>query len=168
MRDATRRDVTLLVKKLEKEVVTDEEKLFWSNGLLGCGTAKSLLNTIYCFNGNIFSIRGGEHKNLRLNSFELGANFIKCEENACKTFHVGLKDLQYTPKSIRHICHGNGEKHNPCLLELYQMYIGLVQFKAKGNDAFYFRPNESKLSFEIITNSMLFCQICVRKWELMP
>jgi hypothetical protein len=75
-------------------------------------------------------------------------NFIKFEENAWKTFHGGLKYLKYNPKSIRHICHENGEEHNPCLLVLYQMYIGLVQFKAKGNDAFYFRPNQSKLSFD--------------------
>jgi hypothetical protein len=69
-------------------VVSDkEEKLFWSKCLLGCGTAKSLMNTIYYFNENIFGIRGGKHRNLRLSSFELGANFIKFEENAIHVKH---------------------------------------------------------------------------------
>lgn len=147
MKDATRRGVTLETKKAEKEAVTDEdERLFWSKGLLGCSTAKSLLNTIYFFNGKIFGIRGGEQRNLRINNFDLGLDFIKFEENACKTFHGGLNDLKYIPKSIKHICHQNGEKHSPCLVELYQMYIGLVQFKA--SNCFYFRPSKTKLAFE--------------------
>lgn len=149
MKDATRRGVALNTKKPEKEAVTDEEeKIFWEKGLLGRSTAKSLLNTIYFFNGKMFGLRGGEHRNLSLKNFELGPNYIKFEENMSKTFHGGLKDLKYTPKSIKHICHGIGEVHEPCILEFYQVYIGLVQFKETKIDAFYFRPSKSKLAFE--------------------
>lgn len=149
MKDATRQGVCLETKKPEKESVTDEdEELFWKKGLLGCGTAKSLLNSVYYFNGKIFGLRGSEHRNLTLNNFELGPNFIKFEENLCKTFHGGLSDLKYIPKSVKHICHDIGEKHEPCLLEIYRLYIGLVEYRAKQIDAFYLRPSKTKLAFE--------------------
>ena len=147
MKDARRAKVFLLKpKKEEKEAVTgEEEELFWSKGLLGCGTAKSLLNTVYYYNGKMFGLRGSEHRKLSLKNFELGPNFIKFEENLCKTFHGGgLTDLKYVPKRIKHICHNVGEKHNPCLLEVYRMYIGLVECKAKESDCFYLRPAKHK------------------------
>ena len=59
MKDSTREGVSLETKKEEKEAVMDEEeKLFWNKGLLGCGTAKSLLNTVYYYNRKIFWIEG--------------------------------------------------------------------------------------------------------------
>ena len=149
MKDATHQGVSLETKKKEKEAVTDEEEeLFWSKGLLGCGTAKSLLNTVYYYNGKIFGLRGSEHRKLSLKNFRLGPNFIKFEENLCKTFHGGLTDLKYVPKRIKHICHNVGEKHNPCLLEVNQMYICLVECKAKESNCFYLRPAKHKFSFE--------------------
>ena len=49
---ATRQGVHLETKRPEKETVTDEdEELFWRKELLGCGTAKSILNSVYYFNG---------------------------------------------------------------------------------------------------------------------
>ena len=62
----------------------------------------------------------------KLGKFDLGPNFIKFEENLCKTFHGGLTDLKYVPKRIKHICHNVGGKHNPCLLEVYRMWSGRV------------------------------------------
>ena len=50
-------------KKEEKESVTEEEEeLFWNLNLLGMSTAKSLLNTVYFYNGKLFGLRGGEHR----------------------------------------------------------------------------------------------------------
>ena len=66
----------------------------------------------------------------------------------CKTFHGGLTDLKYVPKRIKRICRNVGEKHNPCLLEVYRMYIGLVECKAKVSDCFYLRAAKHKFSFE--------------------
>ena len=99
-------------------------------------------------NGKIFELRENEHRKLSLKNFELGPNVIKFEENLCKTFHGGLTDLKYAPKRIKHICHNVGEKHNPCLLEVYRMYNGLVQCKAKESDCFYLRAAKHKFSFE--------------------
>jgi len=47
-----------------------------------------------------------------------------------------------------HICHSVGESHNPCLLEYYHLYIGLVEIRAKEVDAFYFRPNVKRICFD--------------------
>ena len=67
--------------------------------MLEMSTAKSL-NTVYFYNGKLFGLRGGEHRSLVLNNFELGSNFVKFQENSCKTFHGGLTDLKYIPKVV--------------------------------------------------------------------
>ena len=71
LKDATREGVHLKSKKEEKEAVSDEEEeLFWRlTDLLGTSTAKSLLNTVYFYNGKLFGLRGGEHRKLVGNNF---------------------------------------------------------------------------------------------------
>ena len=66
----------------------------------------------------------------------------------CKTFHGALTDLKYVPQRIKHICNNLGDKHNPCLLEVYRMYIGIVECKAKESDCFYLRAAKHKFFFE--------------------
>ena len=61
-------------------------------------------------------------RNIVLNNFELGSNFIKFQENSCKTFHGGVSDLKYIPRTVKHICHEEGVKHEPCLVEIYCFY----------------------------------------------
>ena len=82
MKDATCEGVSLETEREENEAVTDEEEeLFWSKRLLGCRTANPLINTVYYYNGKILGLWGSDHRSLK--NFELGANFIKCEENFC-------------------------------------------------------------------------------------
>ena len=58
MKEATRIGVTLKTKGDEKEAVnSEEEELFWSKGLFGLSSAKSLLNTVYFYNGKLFGLR---------------------------------------------------------------------------------------------------------------
>ena len=46
--------VTLKAKGDEKEAVNDDEQeLFWSKGLFGQSSARSLLNTVYFNNGKL-------------------------------------------------------------------------------------------------------------------
>ena len=149
MKDATREGLHLKNKKMEKESVTEEEEeLFWNLNVLGMSTAKSLLNIVYFYNGKLFGLRGSEHRSLVLNNFEVGSNFVKFQENSCKTFHGGLTDLKYIPKVVKHICHPEGGTHERCLVEMYQLYISLVETIAKDCNVFYFRPSKSELSFE--------------------
>ena len=128
----------------------EEEATFWEKKLLGTTSAKSLLNTIYFYNGKIFGLRGGDHRKIVVNNFEIGPNFIKFEENASKTYHGGICDLKYVPRKVKHVCHSIGEKHEPsrCLLEIYTLYIGLVETHAKAVTAFYFKPSTRRLAFE--------------------
>lgn len=105
--------------------------------LLGTSSAKSLLYTVYFYNGKIFGLRGGDHRNIVLNIFELGSNSIKFQENSCKTLHGGVSDLKYIPRTVKHICHKEGVKHEPCLVEIHRLYIGLVEVFGKNGNAFY-------------------------------
>ena len=105
--------------------------------LLGTSSAKSLLYTVYFYNGKIFGLRGGDHRNIVLNIFELGSNSIKFQENSCKTLHGGVSDLKYILRTVKHICHKEGVKHEPCLVEIHRLYKGLVEVFGKNGNAFY-------------------------------
>ena len=149
MKEGTRLGIALANKKEEKQPVNEEdEKKFWTMGLLGKNSAKSLLNVVYFYNGKLFGLRASEHRNICLNNFEIGENYIRFEENVSKTYHGGLLDLKYEPRVVRHVCHEVGQKHYPCLVDMYRLYIGLVEIFGKGRGAFYFKPNAKKFSFD--------------------
>ena len=149
MKSGVREGLHIKCKKEEKEFVSEqEEATFWQKKLLGTTSAKSLMNTIYFYNGKVFGLRGGDHRNIVVNNFEIGSNFIKFEENASKTYHGGLCDLKYVPRVVKHVCHSVEEKHEPCLVEIFRLYIGLVETRAKEVSAFYFKPSKTKFSFD--------------------
>ena len=91
---------------------------------------------------------GGKHRNIVVSNFEIGDNFIRFKENVAKTFHGGLGDLKYEPCVVKHICHAVGEKHEPCLVDIYQMYIELVRDQSKGVKAFYLKPNCTRFAYD--------------------
>ena len=101
MKDGTRAGIDLKAKQKEQKPVTDEEESqLWQSGVFGMKMAKSLLNVVYYYNGKLFGLRGGEHRQICLNNFEIGDNYIRFEENACKAFHGGLLNLKYEPRVV--------------------------------------------------------------------
>ena len=57
-----RTGMTAKTRKEEKEAITEEEEeLFWEKGLLGNSTSKSLLNTVYFYNGKLFGLTEAEN-----------------------------------------------------------------------------------------------------------
>ena len=91
MKEGTRLGIGLANKEEEKQPMNeDDEKKFWAMELLGKNSAKSLLNVVYFYNGKLFGLRASEHRNICLNNFEIGDNYIRFEENVSKTFHGGL------------------------------------------------------------------------------
>ncbi len=132
-----------------EEVTEEEEKIMWQKDLLGCQTAKSLLYTIYFYNGKLFGIRAKEHRNLRVNNFRIDSVSVTYDESTSKTFHGGLKDLKYSPRVTKHICcSGKDVNHFPCIVNCYGTYIEKVKDLAKVNEAFYFKPNNDANVFE--------------------
>ena len=72
-----RTGMTAKTRKEEKEAITEEEEeLFWEKGLLGNSSCKSLLNTVYFYNGKLFGLRGGEHRNINLQNIRVSENKI--------------------------------------------------------------------------------------------
>ena len=61
-----------------------------------------------------------------------------------KLYHGGLCDLKYVPRVVKHVCHSIEEKHEPCLVEIFRLYVGLVETHAKEVTAFYFKPCSTK------------------------
>jgi hypothetical protein len=148
MKKSTREGVGMGNKKAEKEAIMDEEEdKFWVGGQLGMSTARSLLNSVYYYNGKLFGLRGGEHRNITVNNFEVGNNYIQFEENSSTTFHGGLCDLKYVPRKVCHVCHEEGEKHERCLVELYKLHTSLVNCEKPTVDVFYFRPNTKDFAY---------------------
>ena len=57
MKDGVRGGLHIKCKNEEKEfVTTEEERKFWEMNLLGTSSAKSLLYTVYFYNGKIFGL----------------------------------------------------------------------------------------------------------------
>lgn len=143
MRTANEDGVANKTKKAETECITEEdEKILWDKNILGCHTAKSLVHTIYFYNGKLFGLRAVEHRNLRYANFRVESNCIIFDESVSKTFHGGLKDLKYTPRVVKHVCcTDNNAEHFPCLVNCYSTYLENIKFLAEKVDAFYFHPN---------------------------
>ena len=149
MKDGVQEGLHIKCKKEEKDFVSEqEEATFWAKKLLGTTSAKLLLNTIYFYNRKVFGLCGGDHRNIVVNNFEIGSNFIKFEENASKTYHGGLCDIKYVPRLVKHVCHSTEEKHKPCLVEIFRFHTGLVESHAKEVTAFYFKPSKTKFAFD--------------------
>ena len=72
--------------------------------------------------------------------------------------------MKYEPRHVRHICHSVGERHKPCLIKYYRLYIGLVQICAKEVDALYFRPNAKRTTTYLwaLIRLIVYCPICAR------
>lgn len=68
----------------------------------------------------------------------------KEEKNVCRNFYEGITDLKYEPRKVRHICHERGQEHDRCLVQFYQLYIGLVETHAK---SFLFRAKVENVVF---------------------
>ena len=61
MKEAKQMGVTLKTKGDKKEALNnEEEELFWSKGLFGQSSARSLLNTVYFCYGKLFGLRASE------------------------------------------------------------------------------------------------------------
>lgn len=66
MRECCADNVANKTKKEDRETITaEEEKILLEKNLLGCHSAKSLLHTIYIYNGKLFGICAKEHLDLR-------------------------------------------------------------------------------------------------------
>ena len=137
-------------KKPDKEGITEEEEnTFWEKNLLGSQTAKSLLHTIYFYNGKLFGIRSNEHRNLRYINLRVESNCIIYDESVSKTYHGGLKDLKYKPRVVKHVCcKENCELgHSRCLVECYKKYLEHIKTLSEEIDAFYFKPSLDETVF---------------------
>ena len=72
MKNGVREGLHIKGKKEEKEFVSEqEEATLWQKNLLGTTSAKSLMNTIYFYNRNVLGLRGGDHRNIVVNNFEI-------------------------------------------------------------------------------------------------
>ena len=108
---------TFKTKREEGEEITVKgEEIFWKKGLLGRESAECLMHTIYFYCVKLFGLRANEQRLLRISNISLIENYIIFDESVSKTFHEGLSDLKKKARYIKHMCHGLGEQHSPCLI----------------------------------------------------
>ena len=149
MKEATKLGYGVKCKKpTREEISAEDEELLWSKGLLGAISAKTLLHTVFFYNGKLFGLRAIDHRNLRLANFTITDNLIIFDESHSKTFHGGLRDLKNTPRVTKHVCHEIGRDHQRCLVKLYKLCIEKVQNHAKTVEAFYFKPHRNETVFD--------------------
>ena len=96
--------------------------------MLGEASAKTLLHTIYFYNGKIFGMRSQEHRQLRLDDNKIEDDqTIIYRENISKTFHGGIADMKKRGRAVKYLCHGNeNDSHEGCLVKIYKRCFELV------------------------------------------
>jgi hypothetical protein len=90
MSELTASGVGLCPKRAEPISAETENKL-WEKGLLGNGTGKALLNTMFFYNCKLFGLRGvDEHRGMEIDQIELGVDqhghFIRFKGRSNKTY----------------------------------------------------------------------------------
>ena len=86
---------------------------------------------------------------LRIIAFMLATITIFVLRRTCLRRFTGVfLDLKYESRVLKHICHEVSQKHDPCLVDMYRLHIGLVEIFGKGMRAFCFKPNAKKFSFD--------------------
>ena len=121
--------------------------------MLGEASAKTLLHTIYFYNGKIFGMRPQEYLQLRLDDIKIEDDkTIVYQKNISKTFHGGIADMKKRGGVVKHLCHGNeNDGHDHCLVKIYKRHFELVS-KLRENvkaNAFYFQPlNDGRFEFK--------------------
>ena len=68
--------------KDEKHVFSVGEELMWQKGIVGKSTAKTLMNTIYFYNGKIFGFRAAAHRIIRPEILYLAMNLFSIQIRA--------------------------------------------------------------------------------------
>lgn len=140
--------------RAEKEPVSDdEEERMWQAGLLGDKIAKSLLHTVYFYNGKLFGMRSQEHRQLRIDDITIeNKNTIVYRENTSKTFHGGIVDVKKKGRVVKHVCHKDeSNNHERCLIKIYSRHFELVS-KLRVNvraNGFYFQAFDDPKRFEL-------------------
>ena len=76
--------------------------------MLGEASVKTLLHSIYFYNGKIFGMRSQEHRQMRLDDIKIEDDkTIVCRENISKTFHGGIADIKKRCRLVKHLCQEN-------------------------------------------------------------
>lgn len=140
MSELTAAGVGIRPKQAEPISAETENKL-WEKGLLGNGTGKSLLNTMFFYNCNLFGLRGvDEHRGMEIDQIELGVDqhghFVKSKGRSSKTYKGGLAQRHVEAKEIVHYFQN---------LKLYNMYKDYIEIcrNCGESPAFYRRPLEN-------------------------
>ena len=116
--------------------------------MLGDHTAKSLINTMYFYNGKLFGLRFKEHRGLRFCNFRVDSVSITYDESVSKNYHDGLNDIKYSPGVIKHVCCvGKETNHTRCIRKCYAKYLEKIKALAEKQEAFYFKPNLNEYEY---------------------
>ena len=143
MRKATSDSVGKSAKMAERMEITEEdEQILWEKELLGDHTAKSLMNTMYFYNGKLFGLRSKEQRGLRFCNFRVDLVSITYDETVSKNHHGGLNNIKYSTQVVKHVCCiGKETNHTQCIRKCYAKYLERIKVIARKQEAFYFKSN---------------------------
>ena len=114
------------VTQTDPITTADEEKL-WSSGVVGMETSKSLSYAVFLYNGKIFGIRGGEHRVVMREQYEIiqGADgeYIQFTEQKAKNRQGGLKQRKVTPRVVEHY---DVPGSKICVVHIFKKYFSLI------------------------------------------
>ena len=128
------------------EVISREENMLWSKGIVGIASPKVLLHAVFFANGKYLCLRGGrEHKELKLSQFTFerdeGGEFVQYVENGSKNRSGSYKDRALN-KVVKHYAQPElGERDYLLLLNLYFSKLP-AEVLNDGAHLFYLSPKD--------------------------
>lgn len=124
-----------LKKKQADPISPDDENLLWDKNLLGSGSSKSMLNTVFYYNCKLFGLRGmDEHRSLTSDQFTLGQDkegtYIDFQGKTSKNFSGGLHQRKIEAKHVRHYSSSSDMRS---LYLIYKNYLDLIGSSGPGS-----------------------------------
>ena len=122
-------------------IKADEEDLVWELRILGTSTHLALLRSVFCYNGKVFLLRGGdEHRELKFSQLKRVSQGYIYTEKGSKNCSGGVAQVKIEHKVVPSYASAGAENKERCHVYLLDLYIKKVPSGAPSKDSFYLRP----------------------------
>ena len=149
-------------------VTEEDERQLWESGVVGTVTSKPLINAVFLYNGKIFGIRGGEHRQVLREQYRIvegpDGEYIEFTERKAKNRQGGLRQRKVQPRIVQHYAIPGSKT---CVVDIFKRYFALIPSTGPLYRRPLIKPNCCKFSIQPIgpgkLNSFLRTMFCDAK-----
>ena len=130
MLDAVMKDLHAKGENTTKQtdpLTTEDEEMLWQTKVVGTHSSKALSNATFLYNGKIFGIRGGEHREVLREQYKIigGADgeYLEFTERKAKNQQGSLRQRKVEPRTVQHFAIPGAKN---CVVEIFKKYFALI------------------------------------------